>query len=101
MVRLNKKNIKLNTLYYIRLPGYSFGCFLKISGVTLDTMQGGQMLKHFIGVIGGGIRGVIGNRFGNVSTLALVRTLILTLILTLVIVKTQGTMVEHDQRSMA
>ena len=59
------------------------------------------MLKHFIGAIGGGICGVMGNRFGNVSTLALVRTLILTLILTLVRVKTHETMVEQDQRSMA
>ena len=33
------------------LPGYSFDCFIKVSGITPDTYQDEQMLKDFLDAI--------------------------------------------------
>ena len=37
-VKLSMKEFKLNPLYYVSLPGYSFDCWLMSSGVRLDTL---------------------------------------------------------------
>ena len=44
-------------------PGFSFDCFLKTSGVALDTNQEEKMIKHFIYAKRAGKCGVMGNRF--------------------------------------
>ena len=62
-VKLNMKTYKLNPLHYIRLPSYSFDCFLKLSKVELDTIQDEQILKDFISAMRGGICGVMGDRY--------------------------------------
>ena len=62
-VKLSMKEFKLNPLHYVSLPGYSFDCWLMSCGVTLDTLQGKQMLDDFVGAKRGGICGIMGNRY--------------------------------------
>ena len=64
-VKLNIDIYELNPLHYISLPDLSFGCFLKLSEVELETIQDEQMLKDFISAMRGGICGVMGNRYNN------------------------------------
>ena len=61
------KEFKLNPLHYVSLPGYSFDCWLMSSGVTLDTLQDKQMLDDFVGAKRGGICGIMGDRYINIS----------------------------------
>ena len=66
-VKLSMKEFKLNPLHYVSLPGYSFDCWLMSSGVTLDTLQDKQMLDDFVGAKRGGICGIMGDRYINIS----------------------------------
>ena len=66
-VKLSMKELKLNPLHYVSLPGYSFDCWLMSSGVTLDTLQDKQMLDDFVGAKRGGICGTMGDRYINNS----------------------------------
>ena len=59
-VKLSIKEFKLNPLHYVSLPGYSFDCWLMLSGVTLDTLQDKQTLDDFVGAKRGGICGIMG-----------------------------------------
>ena len=66
-VKLSMKEFKLNPLHYVSLLGYSFDCWLMSSGVTLDTLQGKQMIDDFVGAKRGGIFGIMGERYINNS----------------------------------
>ena len=66
-VKLSMKEFKLNPLHYVSLPGYSFDCWLMLSGITLDTLQYKQMLDDFVGAKRGGICGIMGERYINNS----------------------------------
>ena len=66
-VKLSMKQIGLNPLYYVSLPGYSFDCWLMSSGVSLDTLQDKQMLDNFVEAKRGGICGIMGDRIVNKS----------------------------------
>ena len=47
-VKLSMKEIDLNPLHNVSLPGYSFDCRLLSSGVALDTLQDKQTLDEFV-----------------------------------------------------
>ena len=65
-VKLSMKEFKLNLLHYVKLPGYSFDCWLMSSGVTLDTSQDKQLLDYFVGAKRGVICGIMaGDRYIN------------------------------------
>ena len=64
-VKLSMKEVGLNPLHYVSLPGYSFDCWLMLSGVTLDTLQDKQMLDNFVEAKRGGICGIMGDRYIN------------------------------------
>ena len=64
-VQLSMKEVKLNPLHYVSLPGYSFDCWLMSSGLTLDTLQDKQMLDDFVEAKRGGIWGIMGDRYVN------------------------------------
>ena len=66
-VKLSMKELKINPLHYVSLPGCSFDCWLMSSGVTLDTLQHKQMLDDFVGAKKGGICGIMGERYINNS----------------------------------
>ena len=64
-VKLSMKELKLNPLHYVSLPGYSFDCWLMSSGVALDTLQDKQMLDDFVEAKRGGICCIMGDRIVN------------------------------------
>ena len=66
-VKLSMKEIGLNPLHYVSLPGYSFDCWLRSSCVSLDTLQDKQMLDDFVEAKRGGICGIMGDRIVNNS----------------------------------
>ena len=66
-VNISMKEFSFNPLRYVSLPGYSFDCWLKSSGVTLDTLQDKQMLDYFVGALRGGICGTMGDRLVSIS----------------------------------
>ena len=66
-VKLSMKEFKLNPFHHVSLPGYSFDCWLISCGVTLDTLQDKQMPDDFVGAKGGGICGIMGDRYINNS----------------------------------
>ena len=64
-VKLSMKELKLNPLHYVSLPGYSFDSWLMSCGVTLDTLQDKQMLDDFVEAKRGGICGKMGDKIVN------------------------------------
>ena len=66
-VKLSMKEFGLNPLHYLSLPGYSFDCWLRSSGVSLDTLQDKQMLDDFVEAKRGGVCGIMGDRIVNNS----------------------------------
>ena len=66
-VKLSVKEFSLNPLHYVSLPGYSFDCLLKSSGVTLDTLQDKQMLDDFVEAKRGVICRIMGDRYININ----------------------------------
>ena len=66
-VKLSLDVLKFNPLYYVRLRGYSFDCWLMSSGTILDTLQDKQMLDNFFEAKRGGICGIKGGRLVNAS----------------------------------
>ena len=64
-VQLSMKEFSLNPLHYVSIPGYSFDCWLMLSGVTLDILQDKQMLDVFVEAKRGGICGIMGDRYFN------------------------------------
>ena len=64
-VKLSRNESGLSPLHYVSLPGYSFDCWLKSSGVTLNTLQDKQMLDDFVEAKRGGICGILGDRYIN------------------------------------
>ena len=62
---LSLKELSLNPLHYVSLPGYSFDCCLMSSGFTSDTLQDKQMLDDFVETKSGGICGIMGDRYIN------------------------------------
>ena len=64
-VKISMKEFGFNPLHYVSLPGYSFGCWLMSSGVTLDSVQDKEMLDDFIDAKRGGICGIMGDRYIN------------------------------------
>ena len=47
-VALSMKEFNLNPLQYVSLPGYTYDCWLMISGFFLDKRQDKQMLDDFL-----------------------------------------------------
>ena len=46
--KLSMKEIKLNPLHHVSLPGYSFNWWSMPNGITLDTLQDKQKLDDFV-----------------------------------------------------
>ena len=64
-VKLNMKEFVLNPLHYVSLPGYTFDCWLMSKDVTLNALQGMQMLDDFVEVKRGCICGIMDDRYIN------------------------------------
>ena len=55
------KEFGLNPLQFVSLPGYSFDCWLMLSGDTLDTIHNKRMLDDFVKAKRGSVCGIIGD----------------------------------------
>ena len=67
-IKLSMKEFGLKPLHYAVLPGYSFDCWLRSSGVTLDKLQNKQLQDDFVEVKKGSICAIMGDRFINGET---------------------------------
>ena len=57
------KTFKINPLYCVSLPGYTWGCGLKYTDIKLQTLQDKDMILLLENNIRGGISSVMGDRY--------------------------------------
>ena len=60
-VSINKFGI--NPLYCVSLPGYTWQCGLKYTGINLQTLQDKDLILTLENNIGGGIGSLMGDRY--------------------------------------
>ena len=62
-IKVSINEFKINPLYCISLPGYSWQCGLKYTGINLQTLQDKDMILLLENNIRGGINSVMGDRY--------------------------------------
>ena len=62
-VKVSLNEFKINPLYFVSLPGYTWECGLKFTGIDLQTLQDKDMILLLKNNIRGGISSVMGDRF--------------------------------------
>ena len=62
-IKVSINEIKINPLYCVSLPGYTWQCGLKYTGITLPTLQDNDMILLLENNISGGISSVMGDRY--------------------------------------
>ena len=62
-IKVSVNEFDINPLYCVSLPGYTWQCGLKYTGVNLQTLQGKGMILLIENTIGGGISSVMVDRY--------------------------------------
>ena len=62
-IEVSINQYKINPLYCVSLPGYTWNCGLKYTGINLQTLQDKDMILLLENNIRGGISSVMGNRY--------------------------------------
>ena len=62
-IKVSINEFKINPLYCVSLPGYSWQCGLKYTGINLQTLQDKDMILLLENILRGGISSVVGDRF--------------------------------------
>ena len=62
-LKVSNNEIDLNLLFCVSLPGYTWQCGLKHTGINLKTLQDKDMILLLERNIRGGISSVMGDRF--------------------------------------
>ena len=62
-IKVSINEFKINPLYCVSLPGYTWQCGLKYTGINLQTLQDKDMILLLKNNIRGGISSVMGNRY--------------------------------------
>ena len=62
-VKVSTKEYKINPLYCVSLPGYTYQCALKYTNIKLQTLQDKDLILLIDNNIRGGISSVMGNRY--------------------------------------
>ena len=62
-VKLSTEEYKINPLYCVSLPGYTYQCALKYTDINLQTLQDKDLILLIENNIRGGISSVMGNRY--------------------------------------
>ena len=62
-IELGMKTYKINPCHYYSLPGYTWDCGLKFTGIKLQNIQNVDMLLFIENCIRGGISSVMGDRY--------------------------------------
>ena len=62
-VKVSTEEYKINPLYCVSLPGYTYQCALKYTGIKLQTLQDKDLILLIENNIRGGISSVMGDRY--------------------------------------
>ena len=62
-IKISIEEYGINPLYCVSLPGYTWQCGLKYTGINLQTLQDKDMILVLENNIGGGISSVMGDRY--------------------------------------
>ena len=62
-IKISIEEYKINPLYFVSLPGYTWQCGLKYTGINLQTLQDKDMILLLENNIRGGISSVMGDRY--------------------------------------
>ena len=62
-IKISVEEYKINPLYFVSLPGYTWQCGLKYTGINLQTLQDKDMILLLENNIRGGISSVMGDRY--------------------------------------
>ena len=62
-IKVSIKEFDINPLYCVSLPGYTWQCGLKYTGINLQTLQDKDMILLLANNIRGGISSVMGDRY--------------------------------------
>ena len=62
-VKVSTEEYKINPLYCVSLPGYTYQCALKYTNIKLQTLQDKDLILLIENNIRGGISSVMGNRY--------------------------------------
>ena len=62
-IKVSVNEFGINPLYCVSLPGYTWQCGLKYTGIRLQTLQDKDMLLLLENIIRGGISSVMGDRY--------------------------------------
>ena len=62
-VKVSTKEYKINPLYCVSLPGYTYQCALKYIDIKLQTLQDKDLILLIENIIRGGISSVMGDRY--------------------------------------
>ena len=63
LIKVSVNEFKINPLYCVSLPGYTWQCGLKYTGIKLQTLQDKDMILLLENNIRGGISSVMGDRY--------------------------------------
>ena len=63
LIKVSVNEFGINPLYCVSLPGYTWQCGLKYTGVNLQTLQNKDMILLLENIIRGGISVVMGDRY--------------------------------------
>ena len=63
LIDVSQNEFGINPLYFVSLPGYTWACGLKHTNIRLQTLQDKGMILLLGNGIGGGISGVMGERY--------------------------------------
>ena len=62
-VKVSTKEYKINPLYYVSLPGYTYQCALKYTEIKLQTLQDKDLILLIENIIRGGISSIMSDRY--------------------------------------
>ena len=62
-IKVSVNEFKINPLYCVSLPGYTWQCGLKYTGINLQTLQDKDMILLLENNIRGGVSSVMGDRY--------------------------------------
>ena len=62
-IKVSQSESKINPLYCVSLPGYTWQCGLKYTGINLQTLKDKYMILLIENKIRGGISSVMGDRY--------------------------------------
>ena len=62
-IKVSINEFGINPLYCVSLPGYTWQCGLKYTGINLQTLQDKDMILFLENIIRGGISSVMGGRY--------------------------------------